>query len=75
MAGPLALIAFAVRSAIACHHRSTLVNVAITGATGFIGSHVLIELHEVTGLVQDDIAAPNSATRGALLLDEGDPGK
>jgi nucleoside-diphosphate-sugar epimerase len=45
-------------------------NVALTGATGFIGSHVLEELHkhghEVTALVRDDAQAAIVATRGAI---------
>ena len=44
-------------------------NVALTGATGFIGSHVLEELHkhghEVTALVRDNAQADIVATRGA----------
>jgi nucleoside-diphosphate-sugar epimerase len=44
-------------------------NVALTGATGFIGSHVLTELHkhghEVTALVRDDAQADVVAARGA----------
>src|SRR3954449_1413739 len=44
-------------------------NVALTGATGFIGSHVLTELlehgHEVTALVRDDAQAERVADRGA----------
>lgn len=44
-------------------------NVALTGATGFIGSHVLAELqkhgHEVTALVRDDTQAQIVAGRGA----------
>ena len=43
--------------------------VALTGATGFIGSHVLTELqehgHEVTALVRDDAQAGSVAARGA----------
>jgi nucleoside-diphosphate-sugar epimerase len=43
--------------------------VALTGATGFIGSHVLIDLykhgHEVTALVRDDDQADRVASRGA----------
>lgn len=43
-------------------------NVVLTGATGFIGSHVLAELdkhgHEVTALVRDDIQAEAVAARG-----------
>ena len=43
--------------------------VALTGATGFIGSHVLAELykhgHEVTALVRDDDQADIVAARGA----------
>ena len=43
--------------------------VALTGATGFIGSHVLTELqehgHEVTALVRDDAQADVVAARGA----------
>ncbi len=44
-------------------------NVALTGATGFIGSHILTELlehgHEVTALVRDDGQAESTAARGA----------
>ena len=44
-------------------------NVALTGATGFIGSHVLTELqehgHEVTALVREDARAEVVAARGA----------
>ena len=43
--------------------------VALTGATGFIGSHVLTELqehgHEVVALVRDDAQADLVAARGA----------
>jgi nucleoside-diphosphate-sugar epimerase len=43
--------------------------VALTGATGFIGSHVLMDLfkhgHEVTALVRDDDQADIVASRGA----------
>jgi nucleoside-diphosphate-sugar epimerase len=43
--------------------------VALTGATGFIGSHVLTELqkhgHEVTALVRDDVRAETAVARGA----------
>jgi nucleoside-diphosphate-sugar epimerase len=43
--------------------------VVLTGATGFIGSHVLTELqtrgHEVTALVRDDARAEIVAARGA----------
>ena len=43
--------------------------VVLTGATGFIGSHVLSELHEhgheVTALVPDDAHANSVAARGA----------
>src|ERR1700710_1116401 len=43
--------------------------VALTGATGFIGSHVLAELekhgHEVTALVRDDAHAEAVAAHGA----------
>ena len=43
--------------------------VALTGATGFIGSHVLTELqdhgHEVTALVRDGARADIVAARGA----------
>jgi nucleoside-diphosphate-sugar epimerase len=45
------------------------VKVALTGATGFIGSHVLAELedhdHEVTALVQDGKRADQVEARGA----------
>src|SRR6476660_4547730 len=44
-------------------------NVALTGATGFIGSHVLAELqahgHQVTALVRDAAQAEAVAGRGA----------
>ena len=44
-------------------------NVALTGATGFIGSHILTELHdhghEVTALVRDEAQADVVAARGA----------
>jgi nucleoside-diphosphate-sugar epimerase len=44
-------------------------HVALTGATGFIGSHILAELrehgHEVTALVRDDSQAEIVAARGA----------
>ena len=44
-------------------------NVALTGATGFIGSHVLTELlthgHDVTALVRDDAQADAVSARGA----------
>ena len=44
-------------------------NVALTGATGFVGSHVMAELlghgHEVTALVRDDASADAVRARGA----------
>jgi nucleoside-diphosphate-sugar epimerase len=47
-------------------------NVALTGARGFIGSHVLAELqkhgHEVRALVRDDAQADIVATRGATPI-------
>lgn len=46
--------------------------VALTGATGFIGSHMLAELqqhgHEVTALVRDDARAEEVAARGATPI-------
>lgn len=46
--------------------------VALTGATGFIGSHVLTELqddgHEVIALVRDDAQASSIADRGATPI-------
>ena len=43
--------------------------VVLTGATGFVGSHVLVELrdhgHEVTALVRDEAEANAVAARGA----------
>jgi nucleoside-diphosphate-sugar epimerase len=43
--------------------------IALTGATGFMGSHVLAELlshgHEVVALVRDDAEAASVAARGA----------
>ena len=43
--------------------------VALTGAAGFVGSHILTELqnhgHEVTALVRDDVQADIVAARGA----------
>src|SRR6266576_6686673 len=44
-------------------------NVVLTGATGFIGSHILTELqahgHQVTALVRDAAQAETVAGRGA----------
>ena len=44
--------------------------VALTGATGFVGSHVLMELqghgHDVMALVRDDAQAEAVTRRGAL---------
>jgi nucleoside-diphosphate-sugar epimerase len=44
--------------------------VALTGATGFIGSHILTELqahgHQVTALVRDDAQADSVAAHGAI---------
>jgi nucleoside-diphosphate-sugar epimerase len=44
-------------------------NVALTGATGFVGSHILAELltngHEVTALVRGDADAQKVGARGA----------
>jgi nucleoside-diphosphate-sugar epimerase len=49
--------------------RIAAMNVALTGATGFIGSHVMAELlghgHEVTALVRDDANADAVSARGA----------
>ena len=46
--------------------------VALTGATGFIGSHILTELqengHEVTALVRDDDQANKVGARGATSV-------
>src|SRR3954451_22711416 len=46
--------------------------VALTGATGFIGSHVLTEVldhgHEVTALVHDEAGAKTIAARGASAV-------
>src|SRR5438552_3161015 len=46
--------------------------VALTGATGFIGSHILTELqehgHEITALVRDDAGAGTVAARGATPI-------
>ncbi|HEV3264359.1 MAG TPA: NAD-dependent epimerase/dehydratase family protein [Acidimicrobiales bacterium] len=43
--------------------------VALTGATGFVGSHILVELlangHEVTALVRGDAEAQTVAAKGA----------
>ena len=47
-------------------------NVRLTGATGFIGSHVLTELrdhgHRVTALVRDDDQARTVESRGATPI-------
>ena len=47
----------------------TTMNVTLTGATGFVGSHVLTELlehgHQVTALVRGDAQADVVAARGA----------
>ncbi len=43
--------------------------IALTGATGFVGSHILAELvshdHEVTALVRDDTEATSVTANGA----------
>ena len=48
---------------------SSALNVALTGATGFVGSHVLTELqnhgHDVLALVRDDAQADVVRARGA----------
>ena len=42
--------------------------IALTGATGFVGSHIVTELqaqgHEVTALVRDDSQAASVAAKG-----------
>jgi nucleoside-diphosphate-sugar epimerase len=47
----------------------SIMNVTLTGSTGFIGSHILTELqehgHEVTALVRDDAQADSVAAVGA----------
>jgi nucleoside-diphosphate-sugar epimerase len=47
----------------------TEMKIALTGATGFIGSHILMELrshgHEVTALVRGDAEAANVTAHGA----------
>jgi nucleoside-diphosphate-sugar epimerase len=47
----------------------SIMNVTLTGSTGFIGSHILTELqehgHEVTALVRDDAQADSVAAIGA----------
>jgi nucleoside-diphosphate-sugar epimerase len=47
-------------------------NVALTGATGFVGSHILAELnahgHDVTALVRDDAQAQRVAAQGATAV-------
>jgi nucleoside-diphosphate-sugar epimerase len=51
------------------YRRPDAMNVALTGSTGFIGSHLLSELqdhgHQVTALVRDDASADVVAARGA----------
>jgi NAD dependent epimerase/dehydratase family enzyme len=44
-------------------------NIALTGATGFVGCHILTELrghgHEVVAFVRDDAQADRAAAHGA----------
>jgi len=51
------------------HKEIADMHVALTGSTGFVGSHILTELvkhgHEVTALVRDDAQAQLVAARGA----------
>jgi nucleoside-diphosphate-sugar epimerase len=58
-----------VTSPISGRQEAAAVKVALTGATGFIGSHILTELHqhghEVTALVRNDDQAEIVAARGA----------
>src|SRR6202034_4065693 len=46
-----------------------IVQIALTGSTGFIGSHILTELrshdHQVIALVRDDLEAASVAATGA----------
>jgi nucleoside-diphosphate-sugar epimerase len=48
---------------------TTLMKIALTGSTGFVGSHILAELqahgHEVVALVRDDAQAATVTGRGA----------
>jgi nucleoside-diphosphate-sugar epimerase len=56
-----------------CHHsrqEEIVMKVALTGAVGYVGSHILEELrkhgHEVTALVRDDAQAEAVAAHGAV---------
>src|SRR6476469_8107845 len=52
-----------------CEQGGHLMRIALTGATGFIGSHIVTELlehgHEVVALIRDDAQAEGLAGRGA----------